>query len=90
MPIRNDTRNQSERRKHDRRQVDFEFGSVQWLEYVKINYAAWPKTERRQHTRRSGERRQQKQDNSSLNDYKSARLSEEEELFFDNLFKDTN
>jgi len=50
--------------------VDYEFGSAQWIEHVKNHYAAWPKTERRQQRRRSGERRQCQPDNESLSDYK--------------------
>ena len=87
MLIRNDTRKASERRRQDRRQVDYDFGSAQWIEHIKNHYAAWPKTERRQQNRRSGERRQCQSDNESLSDYKSSRLTEEEEIFFDNLFK---
>ena len=87
MLIRNDTRKTSERRKQDRRQVDYEFGSPQWIKHIKNHYTAWPKTERRQQQRRSGERRQGRPDNGSLSDYKSSRLTEEEAIFFDNLFK---
>lgn len=87
IPSRNDSRKSSERRKQDRRQVDFEFGTEQWIDYVKINYMAWPKADRRLQSRRAGERRQQTASESRM-DYKSSRLTEEEEIFFDNLFKD--
>ncbi len=87
-PIRQSDRKDSERRNRDRRQVDFEFGSAQWIKYVKKKYVAWPKEDRRQNTRRTGERRQNRNSDSPLLDYKSSRLTEEEEIFFDNLFKD--
>ncbi|MGR9087214.1 MAG: hypothetical protein ACU841_09085 [Gammaproteobacteria bacterium] len=45
------------RRVADRRMVNYEFGSPEWVEHVKKNYVAWPKADRRQKTRRVGERR---------------------------------
>lgn len=45
------------RRESDRRSVPYPFGSPQWLENIKNNYLAWPKSNRRANERRSSERR---------------------------------
>lgn len=88
--IRKNTRTEPERRNQDRRQVDFEFNSPQWIEYVKKNYVAWPKLDRRKETRRDGERRRNKnndqQSHRLSHDYSSDLLTEEEWLYFNHLF----
>jgi hypothetical protein len=45
------------RRETDRRNVPYAFGSPQWLENIKNNYLAWPKSNRRSAERRNNERR---------------------------------
>ena len=45
------------RRIADRRVVPYEFGSPEWIENIKKNYLAWPKTNRRTMNRRSDDRR---------------------------------
>ena len=92
---RTTTRDSSERRVNDRRQVDYEFGSPEWIEHVKKNYVAWPKVDRRQATRRTAERRQDGSQSQHLSnssnpleiDYSSDLLTQDERIFFDNLFK---
>lgn len=88
-PIRKNERNQFERRTQDRRMVDFKFASREWVEHVKQNYVAWPKVERRKNFRRDGERRYIAQDEQVCHlkhDYTCDLLSEEEKLYFDQLF----
>lgn len=91
---RQDTRNKVERRLEDRRKVDYKFGSPEWITYVKKTYAAWPKEDRRQAIRRDGERRQGQQEPTNTDhihhDYSSDLLTDEEKLFFDNLFLNGN
>ena len=60
--VKNDVRNyprrsNQSRRVSDRRIVSYPFGSEEWVENVKANYHAWPKTDRRQGCRRSDDRR---------------------------------
>jgi len=56
--LRKNLRRSSEtRRESDRRNVSFPFGSPQWLENIKNNYLAWPKSNRRANERRAVERR---------------------------------
>lgn len=56
--LRKSLRRTSEtRREADRRSVPYPFGSPQWLENIKNNYLAWPKSNRRANERRSNERR---------------------------------
>lgn len=45
------------RRIADRRVVPYEFGSPEWIENIKKNYLAWPKTNRRKMERRADDRR---------------------------------
>lgn len=79
-----------ERRINDRRQADFEFNSSQWVKHIKKNYAAWPKIDRRIANRRDHERRNDEQgveiSKNSNNDYSSDLLTNEERLYFDELF----
>ena len=86
--FRKSTRKKNERRIQDRRQVEFEFGSLQWIEHVKKNYVAWPKIDRRNETRREGERRLENSQKAHNNndDYSSDLLTEEEKLYFNHLF----
>ena len=88
--IRKNERNQFERRIQDRRLVDFKFSSREWVKHIKQNYAAWPKVDRRKTSRRDGERRFNVRDEEQLrhhkHDYSSDLLSEEEKLYFDQLF----
>lgn len=82
----------SERRIHDRRQVTYEFGSPEWIEHVKKNYIAWPKTDRRIAVRRDDENpydsREENQSRSSEDDFSGDLLSTEEKLYFNKLFMD--
>ncbi len=56
--LRKELRRSSEtRRETDRRNVQYPFGSAEWLENIKKNYLAWPKSNRRATERRSNERR---------------------------------
>lgn len=45
------------RRIADRRVVPYEFGTPEWEEFMKKNYIAWPKADRRTQNRRTAERR---------------------------------
>jgi len=45
------------RRIADRRVVPYEFGTPEWIDHIKQNYLAWPKTNRRAMERRSDDRR---------------------------------
>ncbi|MDD5410792.1 MAG: hypothetical protein PHF31_05160 [Methylobacter sp.] len=45
------------RRTADRRTAPYPFGSLEWIENVKKNYVAWPKSDRRDVNRRCNERR---------------------------------
>lgn len=73
----------TERRLDDRRHVKYEFNSPLWIEHAKLYYVAWPRFERREATRRQDERRHSR---SASLDAHSGLLTEEEKLFFDNLF----
>ena len=92
--IRQHPRTTVERRVADRRMVNYEFGSSEWLEHVKKSYAAWPREDRRKTMRRDGERRKSSVSTQSAvnysshihQDYTCDLLSQEERLFFDNLF----
>jgi hypothetical protein len=44
-------------RREDRRKVSYEFGSPEWLEYIKINHVDCPKFNRRQGERRTDKRK---------------------------------
>jgi hypothetical protein len=44
-------------RKEDRRKVPYEFGSPEWLDYIKNNHMDCPKFNRRQADRRTEKRR---------------------------------
>ena len=50
-------RSPSKQRGEDRRKVPYEFGSPEWLEYVKTNHVDCPKFDRRIGDRRSEKRR---------------------------------
>jgi hypothetical protein len=50
-------RSKDSRRLEDRRKVPYPFGSPEWEEHIKKNYLAWPKTNRREDSRRTNERR---------------------------------
>jgi hypothetical protein len=54
---RSERRSTEDRRKTDRRTCPHEFGSPEWIENIKKNYLAWPKTDRRKGERRSNEDR---------------------------------
>ena len=83
---RHNSRDTHERRIEDRRHVDFQFGSPEWIKHVQKDYVAWPKVDRRKATRRAGERRQSNPSSSKHHDYSSELLTNEERMFFDNLF----
>ena len=92
--IRQHPRTAVERRVAYRRIFTYEFGSPEWLEHVQKSYAAWPREDRRKKIRRDGERRKNPiSAQSAVNysshihqDYTCDLLSQEEKLFFDNLF----
>jgi hypothetical protein len=79
------------RRISDRRIVNFEFGSPEWVENIKKNYLAWPKTnrrtmERRADDRRSPDRRDHQASERSRSEKKYSRIlltSEERKLIED-------
>ncbi len=54
---RNLRRSSMTRRITDRRKLPYPFGSREWVENIKNHYLAWPKSNRRDITRRSNERR---------------------------------
>lgn len=88
---RTNTRKATERRVSDRRRFDYKFASPEWIKLVKRTYVAWPKFDRRLSIRRISERRQLTTENvdaySKKFDYSSDLLTNDERLFFDNLFK---
>ncbi|MGZ5014201.1 MAG: hypothetical protein ACXWFX_00730 [Methylobacter sp.] len=45
------------RRITDRRKTPYPFGSPEWIENIKDHYLAWPKSNRRDMSRRSNDRR---------------------------------
>lgn len=79
------------RRISDRRIVPYEFGSPEWVENIKKNYLAWPKTnrravERREDDRRSPDRRDHQASERSRSEQKYSRIlltSEERKLIED-------
>ena len=54
---RNPRRSSMTRRMTDRRKVPYPFGSAEWVENIKNYYLAWPKSNRRDRSRRHDERR---------------------------------
>lgn len=50
-------RSTTTRRSADRRQIPYPFGSAEWIANIKKYYLAWPKVNRRNHSRRADERR---------------------------------
>jgi hypothetical protein len=79
------------RRISDRRVIPYEFGSPEWIENIKNNYLAWPKTnrramERREDDRRSPDRRDHQATERSRSEQKYSRIlltSEERKLIED-------
>lgn len=55
------------RRVADRRVAPYEFGTPEWEEYMKKNYVAWPKNDRRVNNRRTAERRVPDRRQSQMN-----------------------
>ncbi len=55
---RNPRRSIMTRRTTDRREIPYPFGSAEWVENIKENYLAWPKSNRRAVSRRHNERRE--------------------------------
>ena len=54
---KNSRRSTETRREDDRRTVCYLFGTQDWLDHIKNHYLSWPKLDRREHARRSVERR---------------------------------
>ena len=55
--LRQNSRRQDMRRKHERRIITFTFGSKEWLDMIKKHYFLWPKQDQRLNTRRNNDRR---------------------------------
>lgn len=87
---RNQERKKLDRRQNDRRQLSLEFGSPEWVDHVKNNYVSGPKFDSRQSVRRDGERRDvnnaEELSNDEMNDYTSDLLTNEEKIYFNQLF----
>jgi len=56
-PRLSQNRRQSERRHHERRTIQYPYGSPEWIANIQQNYLLWPKQDRRQRDRRCQERR---------------------------------
>lgn len=89
----NSRRTSISRRKADRRIAPYPFGSPEWIENVKKNYVAWPKTNRRDanrrcHERRESDRRQQllSEQLRSEKKYSPILLTEEERKLIEDLY----
>lgn len=54
---RNPRRVSMTRRLTDRRKITYSFGSREWVKNIKKHYLAWPKSNRRDMSRRGDERR---------------------------------
>ena len=52
------SKRQQERRIKERRAIEYEFGSPEWITRIQKENLLWPKQDRRQRDRRAGERRQ--------------------------------
>jgi hypothetical protein len=50
-------RRQAERRRHERRVVQYAYGSPEWIAYIQQHYLLWPKQDRRRSDRRQQDRR---------------------------------
>ena len=56
---RQNSRRSVERRKKENRKIKYDFGSPEWIEEIKKDYAMWPKENRRAQDRRAQDRRTQ-------------------------------
>lgn len=87
------TRQRSDRRKHERRNLELTFNSPEWIDYMQSHFLLWPKLDRRKGERRSSDRRSEtktqraafaRTDKINQNDI----LSEDERLMIQGLFTD--
>ena len=81
------------RRRADRRTTPYSFGSPEWVENVKNNYIAWPKSNRRGSIRRRDERRAPERRHQQLSDqqrseqkYSRVLLTQEERRLIEDVF----
>ncbi|MGZ5050147.1 MAG: hypothetical protein ACXWF8_09060 [Methylobacter sp.] len=81
------------RRIEDRRKIPYPFGSQEWIENIKQNYLAWPKTNRRIADRRAGDRRAHDRRQYDISEqqrseqrFSSILLTDEEKRLIEDLF----
>ncbi|PPK76289.1 hypothetical protein B0F87_104382 [Methylobacter tundripaludum] len=81
------------RRKTDRRKIPYPFGSPEWVENIKNHYLAWPKSNRRDMSRRSDERRASERRQQLLSEqrrsekkYSPILLTQEERKLIEDLY----
>lgn len=89
----NPRRSSMNRRMTDRRETPYPFGSPEWIENAKKNYAALPKSSRREAYRRSNERRapdrrqqQLSEQRRSEQKYSPILLTQEERKLIEDLY----
>ncbi len=56
-PRQASNRRQAERRRHERRIIQYAYGSPEWIAYIQQHYLLWPKQDRRRTERRQQDRR---------------------------------
>ena len=90
---RNPRRSTMNRRIADRRNIPHPFGSPEWVENVKENYLAWPRSNRREVCRRNTERRDPDRRQQQLSDqrrseqkYSPILLTQEERKLIEDLY----
>ncbi|MCK9635630.1 MAG: hypothetical protein M0R41_05075 [Methylobacter tundripaludum] len=90
---RNSRRTSKSRRTADRRIAPYPFGSPEWVEHVKKNYVAWPKSDRRDQNRRCNERRAPDRRHQQLSEqgrselkFSTILLTQEERQLIENLY----
>ncbi len=89
------SRRRHDRRLKERRTVDYEFGSPEWIAWVQQENMLWPKQDRRRSDRRVGDRRQRprpEDDTGRMRHRLGARnlLSDEEKLMLAELMRNNH
>jgi hypothetical protein len=86
------TRRKDDRRSEERRTINYPFGSKEWLENISNHYLVWPKYDRRdgsrrEHERRSADRRQRQllKQHRVDQDYLQSVLTREERIMIQDL-----
>lgn len=89
----NPRRSSMTRRTADRRKTPYSFGSQEWVDNIKNHYLAWPKTNRRDMSRRIDERRALERRQQQLSEqrrseqkYSPILLTQEERKMIEDLY----